>query len=109
MHDSTKAILRAFLEDPSKPLYGLQICDLAGLKSGTIHPALARLELEHGWLESFMEEGTAQSLGRGRRRYYRLTENGAIAARQALAEAHAKAVAGERRSGLGRRLGEQGI
>jgi PadR family transcriptional regulator PadR len=32
------------LEDPTQEMYGLQICQAAGLPSGTIHPILARLE-----------------------------------------------------------------
>jgi PadR family transcriptional regulator PadR len=67
-------------------MYGLQICAAAGLPSGTIHPILARLQ-GLGWLESRREDAVPQDEGRPRRRYYRLTENGAERARIALAQA----------------------
>ena len=57
-------------------MYGLQICEASGLASGTIHPILARLE-GLGWLKSRWEEADPREQGRPRRRYYRLTEDGA--------------------------------
>jgi PadR family transcriptional regulator PadR len=83
----TQLVLRALLADPSRELYGLQICEQAGLPSGTIHPILARLEREHGWVISRWEDITPRDEGRPRRRYYRLTEDGAERARIALARA----------------------
>lgn len=56
------------------------------LASGTIYPLLARLE-GLGWLESGWDE---QATSGPRRRYYRLTQDGALSARQALAEARMK-------------------
>jgi PadR family transcriptional regulator, regulatory protein PadR len=83
----TQLVLRALLADPAHEKYGLQICDDAGLPSGTIHPILARLE-KLGWLESRWEdETTAHQEGRPRRRYYHLTTGGAELARTALARA----------------------
>jgi len=78
--------LRAMLADPAQEMYGLQICTEAGLPSGTIHPILARLE-HLGWAESRWEEIDARAEGRPRRRYYRLTKDGAELARDALARA----------------------
>jgi PadR family transcriptional regulator, regulatory protein PadR len=43
---SLQLVLRALLEDPMLERYGLEICEKAGLASGTIHPILARLERE---------------------------------------------------------------
>jgi PadR family transcriptional regulator, regulatory protein PadR len=83
----TQLVLRALLEDPAQEMYGLQICSQAGLPSGTIHPILARLEREHGWLTSRWEDIKPEDEGRPRRRYYRLTEDGAEQARIALAQA----------------------
>ena len=40
----TQLVLRALLAEPTQEMYGLQICQAAGLPSGTIHPILARLE-----------------------------------------------------------------
>ncbi len=83
----TQLVLRAMLMEPTKEMYGLQVCAEAGLPSGTIHPILARLE-GLGWLESRWEDGaTAQQEGRPRRRYYRFTVDGAERARIALAQA----------------------
>jgi PadR family transcriptional regulator PadR len=83
----TQLVLRALLAEPTREMYGLQICAEAGLPSGTIHPILARLE-GLGWLESCWEdEAGARQEGRPRRRYYRLTTDGAERARVALARA----------------------
>ena len=75
------------LEDPTKDLYGLEICAATGLPSGTVHPILARFEAL-GWLESSWEQVDPREQGRPRRRYYRLTANGISMARNALAKAY---------------------
>jgi PadR family transcriptional regulator, regulatory protein PadR len=82
----TQLVLRTLLAEPTREMYGLQVCQAAGLPSGTIHPILARLE-GVGWLESRWEDADPQEEGRPRRRYYRLSEDGAEQARVALAEA----------------------
>jgi PadR family transcriptional regulator PadR len=82
----TQLVLRALLEHPTRELYGLEICDAAGLPSGTIHPILARLE-GLGWLVSRWEEVDPRAAGRPRRRYYRLSSDGAELARHALTNA----------------------
>jgi PadR family transcriptional regulator, regulatory protein PadR len=79
-------VLRALLAEPGREMYGLQVVIAAGLPSGTIHPILARFE-GLGWLESRWEDAVPQDEGRPRRRYYRLTEDGAERARIALAQA----------------------
>ena len=53
----------------------------------TIHPILVRLENEDGGLTSRWEDPKIEDKGRPRRRYYRLTEDGAERARTALAQA----------------------
>lgn len=82
----TQLVLRALLAEPTREMYGLQACAAAGLPSGTIHPILARLE-RLGWLESHWEDISPEQEGRPRRRYYRLTDDGAERARIALAQA----------------------
>src|SRR5215469_9344391 len=82
----TQLVLRAMLAEPAQEMYGLQICTEAGLPSGTIHPILARLE-RLGWVESRWEDIDSHAEGRPRRRYYRLTTDGAERARIALAQA----------------------
>jgi DNA-binding PadR family transcriptional regulator len=86
MTQTTQAVLRALLERPAQEMYGLEICAKAGLPSGTIHPILARLE-KIEWLESRWEDADPHQQGRPRRRYYRLSQDGAVRARQALARA----------------------
>lgn len=46
----TQLVLRAMLAEPTREMYGLEICAAAGLPSGTIRPILARLE-RFGWAE----------------------------------------------------------
>jgi PadR family transcriptional regulator PadR len=82
----TQLVLRAMLAEPTLELYGLEICAAAGLPSGTIHPILARLE-GLGWMESRWEDIEPEKEGRPRRRYYRLSQDGAERARIALAQA----------------------
>lgn len=82
----TQLVLRALLEHPTRQMYGLEICESAGLASGTIHPILARLE-GLGWVESTWEDIDPAKAGRPKRRYYRLSPDGAEHARQALASA----------------------
>jgi DNA-binding PadR family transcriptional regulator len=86
MTQTTQAVLRALLKHPSRELYGLEICAKAELPSGTIHPILAWLE-KIGWLESSWEEIDPHAQGRPRRRYYKLSADGADLARNALARA----------------------
>lgn len=84
---TTQLVLEAFLEDPQQERYGLEICQAAGLPSGTVHPILARFE-GLGWLESRWEDVDPRDEGRPQRRYYRLTREGAAEARSALARAN---------------------
>ncbi|MER7363296.1 PadR family transcriptional regulator [Nonomuraea wenchangensis] len=94
----TQLVLRALLEDPTREMYGLEICLAAGLPTGTIHPILARFE-GLGWLKSRWEEADPHEQGRPRRRYYRLTPDGIESARQALAHAQNKVAALRRAKG----------
>lgn len=83
----TQLVLRAMLAEPTLEMYGLQICQAAELPSGTIHPILARLQ-GYGWLQSRWEDIDPVKEGRPRRRYYRLSTQGAEYARTALARVH---------------------
>ncbi len=83
----TQLVLRAMLAEPTQEMYGLQIGQTAELPSGTIHPILARLE-SCGWLKSRWEDIDPAKEGRPRRRYYRLSADGAEFARTALARVH---------------------
>lgn len=77
-------VLAEMLGEPSESRYGLDMCASTGLPSGTIYPILARLE-RIGWVESDWEDPDAHiAEGRPRRRYYRLTREGAECADEAL-------------------------
>jgi len=79
----TLQLLQVFMEDPAEPRYGLQLMERTQLKSGTIYPALHRLE-SAGWLRSFSEDVDSSAVGRPARRLYALTPNGHAAAEDAL-------------------------
>ncbi len=57
-------------------VYGFDIMERTGLPSGTISPALRRLEKESLILGSWEDKRNAFSQDRPRRRYYRLTKPG---------------------------------
>lgn len=84
-----EALLRAWDDDPTAVLYGLEITARTGLLPGTTYPILQRL-LEHGWLTDEWEDLDPREAARPRRRYYRLTEEGASQAREALERASAR-------------------
>jgi PadR family transcriptional regulator, regulatory protein PadR len=64
--------------------YGFDIIDRTGLPSGTVYPALSRLERD-GFLRSAWEdERRAHREGRPARRYYRITAPGVKALQAAL-------------------------
>ncbi|MBW4716694.1 PadR family transcriptional regulator [Saccharothrix sp. SC076] len=91
MTPQTIAVLHVLLEDPATPRYGLDIARQAGLKTGTLHPILHRLQ-QAGLIESFWEDpADHEDQGRPRRRYYRFVGEGATLAYQAIARAEATA------------------
>jgi PadR family transcriptional regulator PadR len=93
----TELVLRAMLAEPGAQRYGLELRDETGLRSGTIYPIIARLE-HAGWLAGSWEDpGEHVAAGRPRRRYYRLTGEGAELAREAIARADQS----RKRPGLG--------
>src|SRR5918997_4271734 len=97
----TQRVLDVLLEDPQRELYGLEIGEAAGLRSGTVHPILARLE-GYGWVVSRWEDIDASTEGRPARRYYTLTAEGVQAARAALARAYRPSTARQLRPQPGR-------
>lgn len=89
MTPQTVAVLRVLLDNPTTPRYGLEIARATNLKTGTLHPLLARLQ-GAGWIDSHWEDpADHEDQGRPRRRYYRLTDGGAAHARRVVAEANA--------------------
>jgi len=82
----TQLVLGVLLDDPSSERYGLEICQAAGLPSGTVHPILARLET-CGWMTSRWEDVDPSEQGRPRRRYYQLNPDSIALAQAAVARA----------------------
>lgn len=85
----TQAVLHAFLADPAIELYGLEIAERTSLMPGTTYPILVRL-LAAGWITDRWENLDPHEEQRPRRRYYKLTDEGAFAAREALRSASSK-------------------
>ncbi len=71
----TLRVLEAFLENPTDQLSGADVQKRGHLSSGTLYPILLRLE-SAGWLVSRWEQVDPASVGRPRRRLYRLTSSG---------------------------------
>jgi PadR family transcriptional regulator, regulatory protein PadR len=71
----TLKVLEAFLENPAQELSGADVHRHNGVASGTLYPILLRLE-SAGWFVSRWETVDPASVGRPRRRLYRLTRSG---------------------------------
>lgn len=92
-------VLRALLDDPDRERYGLDLAGESGLEPGTIYPILVAFE-GAGWLSSRAEEVDIHTIGRPRRRYYRLTAQGLSAAREATTVADRRRTQRPTRQGL---------
>lgn len=79
-------VLRVLVADPAAPHYGYDLMKATSLPSGTLYPMLARLQQE-GLVDSQWEDQDPDAGGRPPRKYYRLTAEGARAARRELARA----------------------
>jgi DNA-binding PadR family transcriptional regulator len=82
MGASLVAVLQAVADGVA---YGFDIIDDTGLPSGTVYPALSRLERDGYVRSSWEREASAFAAGRPARRYYTVTAAGVTALRQALA------------------------
>lgn len=94
----TQVVLRAFLTDPERELYGLEIAAHTGLLPGTTYPILVRLE-RVDWVTSRWEDIDPRDEQRPARRYYRLTPRGAEQARVELDRRSRNAASAARRWG----------
>jgi PadR family transcriptional regulator, regulatory protein PadR len=79
----TLRVLKVLLEDPMAERYGLELAQATKLPTGSLYPILIRLE-KAGWLASHWEETDPSPEGRPRRRFYRLTGDGAEKAQRIL-------------------------
>ena len=80
----TLRVLEAFLANPGEHLSGADVHKRSGLSSGTLYPILLRLE-SAGWFVSRWEAIDPASVGRPRRRLYRLTPGGLARASEVFA------------------------
>jgi PadR family transcriptional regulator len=64
--------------------YGFDVIDQTGLPSGTVYPALSRLERDGLLRSSWEDEASAHGEGRPARRYYRITAAGSKALTEAV-------------------------
>ncbi|MEV8252814.1 PadR family transcriptional regulator [Rhodoglobus sp. NPDC076762] len=78
---ATIDVLQTFVES-SDALWGLRVIKESGRPAGSVYPILERLE-SVGWVASRWEDDNSRS--GPRRRYYELTDGGAVAARAAIA------------------------
>ncbi len=85
MSAQTLKVLSALLAAAGGELSGAEIGKQGKIMSGTLYPILIRLEAV-GWLQSRWEVEEPQGLGRPRRRYYRITAEGARSAKTVFQE-----------------------
>ncbi len=83
---ATLAVLQALADGHH---YGFDVIDHTGLASGTVYPALSTLERKQLVESRWEKKGPAHSDGRPRRKYYRVTEEGSDALREAMEHFHA--------------------
>ena len=86
---ATARLLAVLLAEPDTDRYGLDLMRATGLASGSLYPILHRLQ-DAGWLTTSWEDADPADLGRPVRRFYRLTPDGAVQARSALARLRAQ-------------------
>lgn len=64
------------IDEMHSEFYGLELIEKSGVQGGALYPMLAKLERQ-GWVSSRWEDIDEAAEGRRRRRYYRLTADGA--------------------------------
>ncbi len=80
----TLKVLEAFLDNPTAERSGADVQKRSRIASGTLYPILLRLE-SAGWFVSRWEAVDPASVGRPRRRLYRLTPTGLTRASEVFA------------------------
>jgi PadR family transcriptional regulator PadR len=81
----TLKLLKLLLENPKKGRSGAEISKITKLGSGTMYPLLQRLEIAE-WIEGDWENVEPSEVGRPKRRLYKLTRSGQIAASKEMAQ-----------------------
>jgi len=85
------------LDHADGPCWGLLVIKTSGRPAGSVYPILERLE-SNGWVSSSWEADDSRP--GPRRRYYELTDDGATAARAAIAAFAARTAAAPRPSAV---------
>jgi DNA-binding PadR family transcriptional regulator len=85
MSGPTLKLLKVFLEHPKEALSGAQITKITNVGSGTLYPLLQRLA-DAGWIIGDWEKIDPSEVGRPKRRLYKLTRSGQVAALKELAQ-----------------------
>jgi DNA-binding PadR family transcriptional regulator len=57
-------------------IYGFSVMEVTGLPSGTVYPAMRRLERDRLILSQWEKQSIADAEGRPPRKYYKLTSSG---------------------------------
>ena len=78
-------ILQTFLKDPDRIFYATELIEVAHVGSGSLYPALARLE-KAGWVTCTEEDIDPKVEKRPARHYYEMTGEGLREAHLALVE-----------------------
>ena len=85
MSGPTLKLLKVFLEHPTEALSGAQISKITKVGSGTLYPLLQRLSIA-GWILGEWEKVDPSEVGRPKRRLYKLTRSGQVAALKEFAQ-----------------------
>jgi DNA-binding PadR family transcriptional regulator len=81
----TLKLIKLLLENPMQGRSGAEISKITKLGSGTMYPLLQRLEIAK-WIEGEWEDVDPSEVGRPKRRLYKLTRSGQVAATKELAQ-----------------------
>src|SRR3954466_10213691 len=94
MTEQMRTVLRVLLDvhraDPNREIYGLQLCEELGLGFSTVYRILGRLHDESRWVDRRYKIVGSKRIQGAPLFYFRLNDEGARCARQAL-EGHREA------------------
>lgn len=74
-------VVSVFVNNPESDLYGLELSEHTGIAYGALLPLLIRLE-EAGWLIGDWEPIDPKVVGRPKRKYFRMSEDGMARAKE---------------------------
>jgi DNA-binding PadR family transcriptional regulator len=86
---NTERIVTLFARDPATELAGADVERATKIAKGTVYPSLTRMH-RRGWLTYRWEQIDPKQEGRPRKRLYKITGQGELAAQQIESEATAR-------------------